>query len=350
MNAFPRCIKPWTNIEIDDGRESWGYVRPCCWSLQDAGRLFSNSLLEIWNGPGFVEYRRRMLSGDLDGLCPDSCPGLQPSSAELRIYLSGLVRSHRNNDFLNLKEILLKKIELQSLPVYMKVSPTLACNLRCIMCYQSHETTARLSDSVLDQIVDLLPSLRLLRLQGGEIFASQAGMVFLRRISAIPVQPLIGLITNATFPIPGGLELLDQLNIQWVICSLDASCSDVYKKIRIGGTWEKVMDNLSILRDKSKRKHGFKLFLSMTVMTVNMNEIRKFVEFAHELDADVVINPLNPDEFTADLDPFRNYSNRAILTHNLQDGLEFARTSGMTTAVDTIKVMQDILLTSSPDH
>jgi hypothetical protein len=85
------------------------------------------------------------------------------------------------------------------------------------------------------------------------------------------------------------------------------------------------------------------------VMTVNMQEIRDFLDLAHGLNADVVINPLNPDEPTASLDPLGTHSNRVLLTRSLQDGLDYAREAYMTTAVDSIKVMQDILQTTTPD-
>ncbi len=349
IGQLPRCLKPWTNFEIDDGQDSWGAVRPCCWSLKKVGDLSSNNLMEIWNGPGFLEFRRRILSGDLDGLCPETCPNLQPSANETQIYLSGLVTSHRHNDFLNLKEVMQRRVELASLPVYMKVSPTLACNLRCVMCYQSHEATTKLSDEMLDQIIKWLPTMRLVRLQGGEIFASQSGLAFLQKIAETPVQPRLGLITNATFPIRGGLDLLDRLNLKWMICSLDASSPEKYAKIRIGGNWEAVTGNLDVLTGKARRRNGFQLFLSMTVMTINMQEIQAFLEFAHRLKADAVINPLNPDDGTASLDPFSTRADRDVLARNLQDGLDYARTMRMKTAVNTIKVMQDILRTASLD-
>lgn len=344
---LPRCLKPWVNFEIDDGRESWAHVRPCCWSLKDVGDLSINSVQEIWNGAGYVEFRLRMLEDDLDGLCPASCPNLQPSSRDIQNYLSGLVRFHKRNDFINFNEILQREVKLKSSPVYMKVSPSLACNLRCIMCYQSHETSAHLSDETLNQTIDLLPNVRLLRIQGGEVFASKSGMVFLERIANLSNKPLIGLITNATFPIQGGMDLMGKLNLQWVICSLDTTCPDKYSKIRIGGDWEKVLENLKKITVKANYKQNYQTFLSMTVMTVNMKEIRDFLELAHSLNADAIINPLVPDELTTYLDPLGSNTDRIILEDSLQLGLDYAQKTHMPAATDSIKVLQDILRITS---
>jgi sulfatase maturation enzyme AslB (radical SAM superfamily) len=344
MIKLPRCLRPWTCLEFDDGTDNWGQVRPCCWSLENSESLVSENLMDIWNGDIFIKFRKRMLSGDLDGLCPPTCQNLQEESTEKRLYLSGLLRSHRKNDFLNFLEIIQGKHILNSTPVYMKLSPSVACNYRCIMCYQSHDKVKSLSNSTLEQIIKLLPNVRLLRLQGGEIFADCDGISFLKRLASLSNPIKIGLITNGSFPIQGGLDLLQKLDCEWLIISLDASTPETYEKIRIGGDWIQVMhhvDKISSILTNGRYK--IKLYFSMTIMTLNINEVHSFLELACRYNADAIFNPLIADEHMQPLDPFTNQSTRNLLKSKLHDGLIYARSARMFTAENTIRIMLSIL-------
>ncbi len=52
------CRDPWTQVTIAAN----GDVMPCCHSFQRMGTLAERPLEEIWNGPGFVAFRRFLLS------------------------------------------------------------------------------------------------------------------------------------------------------------------------------------------------------------------------------------------------------------------------------------------------
>jgi Iron-sulfur cluster-binding domain len=52
------CRDPWTQVNV----RANGDVMPCCHSLQRMGTLTEATMEEIWSGPGFVAFRRFLLS------------------------------------------------------------------------------------------------------------------------------------------------------------------------------------------------------------------------------------------------------------------------------------------------
>lgn len=345
MSLFPICLHPWTSLEIDDGSNYFGHVQPCCWAVRRVGDTKTHSISEIWNGPGYVDFREHMLSGDLDGYCPPTCPSLMPSSVEIRWYLAHLAKYPNKNHFLNLTEILQKATTLRSVPLYLKITPTLACNLRCIMCFQTHDTQTQLSEEALEDMFNIFPRAKVLRIQGGELFASPKGLHFIERLGELKRQPQIGLITNGTFPISKGWELLERLSLRWVVVSIDAATRNTYEQIRLKGDWENVVGNIEKLCTLGQiHKPKFKVHLSMTLMTVNYKELKEFVVFASELGADVVINFL-----TSAPPPNKKL---AILKHPeihrdvracLQDALSYAEGVNMSMAQNSLRTTLDIL-------
>lgn len=299
MRSLPKCLKPWTGFEIDDGIEHWGGIRPCCWGLKYAGNIAGGELARVWNNQVFREYRARMLANDTEGLCSPGCPIRNSSDGDRGAYLGMLWHRPVINHFHNLLEILLNRTRLKSTPLIFKVTPTLACNLRCIMCYQSHEMQVFYKPLEISELLHFAAKAQLLQVQGGEIFAAKAGLEFLEIIAERKDAPPIGIITNGTFPTQSAWDLLARLKINWLMVSVDAATSETYALIHRGGNWLTLMQNVRKLADLQKLL-GFRLLLSFTVMAVNYKEMSFFIDLAHKINCDVCFNPLTPSQDTTD--------------------------------------------------
>jgi len=305
--VLPLCLRPWTTFEIDDGAGRQGLVRPCCWAAVDVGDLNTQRPRDIWNGPGYVEFRRRMLAGDIQDVCPDHCPFVTPSARDrggyrdmhVLTYLRRLVRRPRANSWLNLAEIAGGATRLRSMPVDIKLTPTLACNQRCVMCFQDHNPRAVLSEQALEDVLALLPGAQLLRLQGGELLAAAEGLTFLERLAGLRRRPPISLVTNGTFPAERAWSLLAGLKLDWVVVSVDAANPETYELIHRSRAWHDVVANARRLRDLAQvhRLGRFRVLLNFTLMTLNWREAPSFVRLAASLGLDVSFNPLiHPEE------------------------------------------------------
>ena len=342
---LPFCLRPWTGFELDDTRSDWAHVRPCCWSLGHLGDANTTKWADVWNGRGFVEFRQRMLEGEIDGLCSPYCPKRMAPSSEWKLYLATLLRRPRRNRLLNIAEILRGATVLHSRPIYAKVSPSAACNLRCVMCYQSHETWLHLEQPAIEDLLEMIAGCEVLQVQGGEILASSQGLDFLARVLALPRPPTLGVITNGTFPITRGWDLLQQAPLRWVTVSLDAGRRETYERIRFGGDWDTVLRNIhrlcELMRERERR---FKVYLSCTVMAANYREIPELLSIACQLGADVVINPLTPDPATAGLDALNEPALRTDLLRVLAETLEYAGQKRMYMARSTLRGMQRLIV------
>jgi sulfatase maturation enzyme AslB (radical SAM superfamily) len=291
MSLMPNCLRPWYGFEIDDDQHHWGRTRPCCWGLQYGADIENHRLDDIWNGPVFRAYRQAMLNGDTSEFCPAECPNMNTPGGDRSFYLGMLWRRFFPNHLHNMAELLLKKTLLFSRPLYLKLTPDLNCNMRCIMCYQDHEKDLRLNEWAMNQVIGILKTSQVLHLQGGEIFASAGGVKALERLSDLKPQPRVGIITNGSFPTAYSWELLRSLNISWITVSVDAATSAVYSRIRPQGRWEDICVNLKRLADL-QGKMGFRLLLSFTLMSINYHEMPDIVFMAYELGCDVNFNPL----------------------------------------------------------
>lgn len=342
MSTLPICLRPWTGFDLDDVPEHWGHVRPCCWSQQYFGDATKSDWSDIWNSNEARAFRQRMLAGDLQGLCPPHCPKLAATSPEKRRYLLGLIRRPNRNRLLNFMEILRKSTVLHSRPLYVKASPTVSCNLRCIMCYQAHEVSLNLSESTVTDLLELAKTAEFMQVQGGELFSSRRGLDFVARLAALPHAPPLGIITNGTFPIAAGWELLKRLSIRWITVSLDAANAETFQRIRVGGKWEEVLANVRrLIAYQQEGPSTFDIYLSFTVMSVNFREIPAFLNLAENLGVDATFNLLTPEPATAAL----NIGNNPTLNDEMQEilikGLRYCEEHRLKMALDSLKALQE---------
>ena len=112
---------------------------------------------------------------------------------------------------------------------------------------------------------------------GGEPFMIEIYLSIWERILKINPGIRMHITTNGTFLNSRIKKLLEGLNAG-IIISIDSVEKETYKKIRINGNYDKVMENLDYFIDYTRRK---KTFISMAAcpMTNNWRELPQMLEF-----------------------------------------------------------------------
>jgi MoaA/NifB/PqqE/SkfB family radical SAM enzyme len=69
--------------------------------------------------------------------------------------------------------------------------------------------------------------------------------------------------------------------------SIDGATKETYERLRLGGSYDKILENLTFLKEK-KKEHNFKLYLHFVVQKDNYHEMIKIIELAEKYDVDSV--------------------------------------------------------------
>ncbi len=184
------------------------------------------------------------------------------------------------------------KVVVESLPSILSIESTSICNLRCVMCPHSIGGVHRpqhLPAEVVDSLADVLPAAHQVQLHGiGEPLASPSfwGMLSLETFDK-----------NAELSVNTNLTLLNERKLAMLLgakprltlnVSLDAATADTYSKIR-GADFHKVLENVTRIRG-GRGAHAYpRIFINMTLMRTNIEEVVEFVELAHRLRVDAVL-------------------------------------------------------------
>ena len=76
--------------------------------------------------------------------------------------------------------------------------------------------------------------------------------------------------------------IFDHLNVLNI--SIDGATKETYEKLRLGGLWEKIIENLQFIKEQKK----FPVYLHMVVQKDNWHEMGKMLELADQYNFDKV--------------------------------------------------------------
>lgn len=190
------------------------------------------------------------------------------------------------NKFLNEYEIASKQTILKSKPRNLMVVLSNKCNLACIMC-RAIRNKWEFPQKRLKEIKDLFPYLERVLWQGGEILLLPYFKDLLKESLKYPnIKQAI--LTNFQLADEEIINLIVKNNIELRI-SIDGVKKDIYEKIRRGGSFQKLIDNINLLNYTRKRNNTeMSLNLSVVVMRENYDKLVDFVEFAHKYDFNLI--------------------------------------------------------------
>lgn len=286
------CKHPWAHFEINNPN---GDVTMCCNNNTVLGNVNDSSIDEIWNGKTFQATRKRMRDEGAHVMCPHTCPVLQGGKKyETLDWINELSEDGepRINAEINDAEFVEGKVTLESSPRWLRFTYSYACNLDCYHCYQREDAKMRikLPDTFMAELPEYAAKAQVIFPFGGEPFYFKPVLEFLEKHNA-NLETRFYFITNATLLTEKVYSTIQRLPITCMAASLDAATAESFDTLRVRGKnaeWKTVITNLEKLGTLKKLKN-FTFTLSMTLNTVNCEEIEAFVDLALSYDAEPLI-------------------------------------------------------------
>lgn len=241
--------------------------------------------MAIWNSPVAQEIRTSILDGTFRYCDLVACPYFLSGSLPLqKDIISGPYK----------KIIHESRTKLDTMKVWLAFDPR--CNLRCISCRTNH---VRLSENEKENIkcfMELvkqdLSFISAIGMSGnGEPFVSPVISEFLFNLKRADYPNLkIYLLTNGQMLNHTCWEKMNdkQGAIVSVQVSIDAATRETYEKIRLGGSFDTLMENLHFLRELRSKVAIREFIISFVVNALNFHEMKAFVKMGFELECDQV--------------------------------------------------------------
>ncbi len=183
-----------------------------------------------------------------------------------------------------------KKIVVSGLPTDLTIESTSICNLRCVMCPHSIGEVPRpkhMPEQLLIKLEKAIGQASKIQLHGiGEPMISPT---FWRILEEVPFHPEADVFINSNMTLLDDhkIKVLTGLPVKLTInISLDAARPQTYRRIR-GGDLNRVLSNIEALRHARKGSYP-NLWINMTLMRENIEEVVEFIELAHRLGTEAV--------------------------------------------------------------
>lgn len=282
LSAF-FCPRPFEELEISTTGETF-----CCcraWLPKSFGNVHRQTAEEIWNSATAQEVRRSILDGDFRHCSRLHCQDIVGRRLPLRDQLAD--PAHR--------EILASRsIVMARRPRWLTLSYDHSCNLSCPSCRTELVTARksevdRLRETAETIVLPLLRDARLVRISGsGDPFGSAHFRWLMQRIGRAEFPRLRFILqTNG--------QLLDQEawdsfdfdgRIKAVFVSIDAADASTYAVLRRGGTFDRLLRNLSFLAGLRASGRIDRLRLDFVVQAANFREMPAVIELARVFGCD----------------------------------------------------------------
>jgi MoaA/NifB/PqqE/SkfB family radical SAM enzyme len=291
-----RCPRPYDTILID--KQGSCYACECTsWLPQSVGNLQLKSLGEIINS----EMQQHLQSSIADGTYR-FCNEHQCS------YIKSGAVLHGQPDRIQ----------------HLRLAIDDSCNLRCPSCRKgmifhkegsAYNLGIRLADKINDWLYNYKHPIQVHIGSDGDPFASHVYRHFMEQT---PERDNIkySILTNGLMfrefhtRVPYVINNLQELGV-----SIDGASKETYEKLRLGGKWEKINENLECI-SKLKEKHNFRFILHFVVQKDNYHEMEDIIQLGKKYNADRVwLNKMEDwNVFTnfSDVDIFNSKQLRSI--------------------------------------
>lgn len=173
----------------------------------------------------------------------------------------------------------------------LQVESAIACNLRCVMCpwreiTKNSENHGLMSQHVWDAIRPHLPQVRSIDFTGGGEPLLQPKLVdWIAEAKDAGCET--GFLSNGLLLKHAKLEEILDAGLDWICISMDGATSDMYEKIRVGSSFERVCENVSNIANLRSAKTP-KTMINFVLMDLNNHQIEDIVRLAEKLGVDQV--------------------------------------------------------------
>lgn len=284
------CTRPFTSVQIFQG----GEVYTCCpdWLKQSAsgfysiGNIFTDSLEEIKNSEKAQKLRYSVSQGNFE-YCTNRCPRIVNPSSYPDCMLPRDKSAYNYNSWQN--------CSLNYFPTEIDLCIDPICNLYCITCRNQMFMKAdceKIHSVLKNYIYPELKNCTRLLLDGcGEFLASKPYEQFLKMISKAEFPSLnLNFITNGQLFTPERWEKFSNLKGMKIniSISIDAASKDVYEKIRRGGKWETLCENMEYISSLKTLGGINEIGINFVVQKENFHQLEDFVQLGKTWRADKV--------------------------------------------------------------
>jgi MoaA/NifB/PqqE/SkfB family radical SAM enzyme len=235
---------------------------------------------KFWNSDEMITFRKSIMDGSYSFCNKEICPN----------YFSSTLTPLPDRA----KELIDQDTYVVDYPpLYIQANVDRACNLRCPSCREklsaiSNKKSYNWLKSILSNGVEQVV------INGtGELFKNQYLLAALNEIEKdkYPNLKCIDIITNGTLlnktmwaSLSEGFKaLLRRVNV-----SIDAASEQTYKKIRVGGNYSRLLDNLRLICNLRKEEKIKGLTVSFVLQRSNVHELLDFVKLAKGFGVDGV--------------------------------------------------------------
>jgi MoaA/NifB/PqqE/SkfB family radical SAM enzyme len=241
--------------------------------------------MDIWNSPAAREIRASILDGTFRYCDLNRCPYFASGSLPLQMNITDGPYA----------EIIRKGVtRLDTARVFLAMDPR--CNLRCISCrndYTRIEESERTEvKRIIDTVMRDIPRITAIGLSGsGDPFVSPETRALLFNHDSTRYPHLkFYLLTNGLLFTRENWERMKsaQGGVASVQVSIDAACRETYERIRIGGSFETLRENLLLLSKLRGKGEIGEFIISFVVNAINYREMKAFARMGFELGCDQV--------------------------------------------------------------
>lgn len=283
QNNRKKCWLPWRMFRI----MSDGDITMCCSNRSIIGNIARHSLEEIWNSENAIHFRSLIASGKYIEAGCATCAFWYTFKDYLFEFPESeltLTKAQESNRKVQMEEFLSGDTSLRSHPSMLFIQPSYLCNLNCVMCNQKHvrkeaKGSPAVMPSLMDHIEDLEPFIENIILQGGEPLLVPEILNYLGEVAVQQRDHSITLNTNGQL-----FHLHEDMlkNIKWlhINFSIDAGSQEIYEKIRIGGDWTRVVQNVERAVDISHNVNKeWSVNIQNLIMKSNIEHLHEMVKF-----------------------------------------------------------------------
>jgi wyosine [tRNA(Phe)-imidazoG37] synthetase (radical SAM superfamily) len=296
------CLSPFIMIQITAN----GAVRLCgcgSWMPSIVGNIFESSLEQMLSSKLAQDIRQSIIDGTY-------------------VYCNEKQCAVMINDGLNTIDTIPPNVLYQledssrfDMPYEISLHGELTCNLSCPSCRTGIIKTSPDEEQRQIEIGDLVyknilghntdKHMHIITSGSGEVFASPMLLGFLGKVDPINFPNLKislcsnGLLAKSRWPRIKHLESL----VKKITISVDATTAETYEKLRRGGKWVDLLENIDFLKDKCEEIDA-KFHTRMIVQQQNYQEALEFYEWSRQRGVDVIeYSQINnwgtwtPDEF-----------------------------------------------------
>jgi len=263
------CPRPFDTILIDKNGSC--YACECTsWLPQSIGNLQILSLKEIINSKMHKHLQESMTDSTYRFCNEHRCPYIISNTVE---HITGGT---------NIK--------------HLRLAIDDSCNLRCPSCrtrlifvksFAEYKKRINFADRINDWLSQVIHPVTVHIGSDGDPFAAHVYRYFMahtpKRDNIKYSMLTNGLMFKDFHPkVPHVIEHLKELGV-----SIDGASKETYEKLRLGGSWEKINQNLKCISELRK-KHNFRFILHFVVQKGNYYEMEKIVDLGEQYGADGV--------------------------------------------------------------